>query len=92
MYTLMDGMKLHQESPTTFYVPDRVEIMNLKVNDIVKLIFVEEDNRPERMWVHITEANYPNFKGTLGNDPIGLKHLKYKDLVEFEAHHIINIY
>lgn len=54
--------ELNKEAPYTFYLPSSNILGELKVGDLVKLIFVtksEEDDgfHGERMWVAITEMN-----------------------------------
>lgn len=95
-YFLENALKLHEEYTDTFEIPSKEEIDSLKINDLVKLIFTEENDNPEimpeRMWVKITEINEDNFKGILDNDPYYLKSIKCGDEVVFKSENIIDIY
>ena len=72
-YYLENAFELNKEYPDTFKIPSQKEIDSLKVNDLVKLIFVEKNGSPEtipeRMWVKIIEINKDNFVGILDNKP-----------------------
>ncbi|MDA0024176.1 hypothetical protein [Brachyspira hyodysenteriae] len=48
-YYLENAFELNKEYPDTFEIPSKKEINSLKVNDLVKLIFVEENDNPETM-------------------------------------------
>lgn len=95
-YFLENALKLHEEYTDTFEISSKEEIDSLKINDLVKLIFTEENDNPEimpeRMWVKITEINEDNFKGILDNDPYYLKSIKCGDEVVFKSENIIDIY
>ena len=96
---LEDASMIQLEAEYTFYRPSRTVMQQLKVGNLVKLIFnlkpeateLRQDRMPsaERMWVIITERKGDNFKGTLDNDPYFIKNLKHKDIIEFETKHII---
>ena len=83
---------LNKESPYTFYVPSSEVLDKLKVDDLVKLIFVTEKAeydgyRGERMWVQITNINGKRFKGKLDNEPHRLP-LKIGDEISFGIENI----
>lgn len=83
---------LNKESPYTFYVPSSEVLDKLKVDDLVKLIFVTEKAeydgyRGERMWVQITNINGKRFKGKLDNEPQRLP-LKIGDEISFGIENI----
>lgn len=94
MYRLESGVKMSEENPTTFHIPSKEQKNMLKKQDIVKLVFIEDDteHHSERMWVTITDRDGDNFVGELNNEPFELKSIKYGDRVEFHADNIINIY
>lgn len=94
-YTLGNGVKMHAESPETFWIPSDEVKAKLKVGDIVKLVFIPSDRRsmPERLWVKITvAAPGGNFAGLVDNYPMLLEGVDYGDTVAFRAEHIINVY
>lgn len=96
-WTLDDAEIIAKAAKYTFYKPSQSLINKLKVGHLVKLIFrfeTETSNQPgaERMWVEIIEIGDEKFTGTLANDPYYIKDLKYKDVLEFEAKHIIQVY
>ncbi|MFF2877649.1 DUF2185 domain-containing protein [Gottfriedia sp. NPDC057991] len=82
----------NEESPYTFYVLSKVMIDNLAVGDLVKLIFVMEEQEvglsAERMWVEITQINGQKFIGKLDNDPYRLQALKAGDEITFGMENI----
>ncbi|MCU5461442.1 DUF2185 domain-containing protein [Bacillus cereus] len=84
--------ELNKEAPYTFYLPSSNILGELKVGDLVKLIFVtksEEDDgfHGERMWVAITEMNEGGFIGKLDNEPYRLS-LKIGDEISFGVENI----
>ncbi|MFE5321615.1 DUF2185 domain-containing protein [Paenibacillus sp. NPDC056579] len=88
-------VELHKESPYTFYLPSEHVIEQLKVGDLVKLIFLsdvtlENGYEGERMWVEIIERTELDFRGKLANQPFYLKSLQYGDIVNFKSIHICN--
>ena len=97
-YVLDNGEERHNESPESFYIPSRELRDNLKVGDLVKLIFRMEDKinsenvSVERMWVEIKEKNNNFYSGTLDNDPNGDVLIKCGLCVNFNAEHVIQIY
>ncbi|WP_157151709.1 DUF2314 domain-containing protein [Brachyspira sp. SAP_772] len=95
-YYLENAFELNKEYPDTFKIPSKKEIDSLKVNDLVKLIFVEENDSsetiPERMWVKIIEINKDNFVGILDNNPYYIESIKYGDEIVFKVENIIDIY
>lgn len=87
-YTLVDAREMHRKYPETFDVPSELEILMLQVGDNVKLCF----NEKERMWVKITEiVNIDHIIGTLDNDPVDVKEIKYGDRIEFSYRNIYSI-
>ncbi|MEI0488440.1 DUF2314 domain-containing protein [Brachyspira pulli] len=95
-YYLENAFELNKEYPDTFEIPSQKEIESLKVNDLVKLIFVEENDNPEtmpeRMWVKIIKINKDNFIGILDNYPYYIESVKYGDEIVFKIENIIDIY
>lgn len=95
-YYLENAFELNKEYPDTFEIPSKKEIESLKVNDLVKLIFVEKNDSPEtipeRMWVKIIEINKDNFVGILDNKPYYIESVKYGDKIVFKIENIIDIY
>ena len=95
-YYLENAFELNKEYPDTFKIPSQKEIDSLKVNDLVKLIFVEKNGSPEtipeRMWVKIIEINKDNFVGILDNKPYYIESIKYGDEIVFKVENIIDIY
>jgi uncharacterized protein YegJ (DUF2314 family) len=91
-YILEDGIELHRNSPHTFQIPSIQKKVALKKGDIVKLIFNQDKRMTERMWVIITKAKYPNYEGTLDNNPLFIDTIKYGDKIKFHANNIVNTY
>lgn len=96
-WTLDDADIIAKEAKYTFYKPSQSLINRLQVGNLVKLIFRFETDTPnqpgaERMWVEITAIQNGKYSGTLANDPYYIKDLKHKDVLAFEARHIIQVY
>ncbi len=94
-WKLTDSEKLAKENKYTFYKPSRKLTKNLKIGNIVKLIFEFDSSNPkhpssERMWVEITEISGEKFKGILDNHPFYLHELYAGDEIVFEHRHIID--
>lgn len=96
-FELGDGLALHAANPETFEIPPDSVKKRLRIGTFVKLLFSpipapKAGPRSERMWVVITVINADStFVGTLSNDPVITKGLKDKDVVTFEARHIISV-
>ncbi|OGH69194.1 MAG: hypothetical protein A3I29_03345 [Candidatus Magasanikbacteria bacterium RIFCSPLOWO2_02_FULL_44_11] len=95
-FELNDGEAIHQESPTTFYMPPIEARKNLKAGDLVKLIFRMKEKSSdeisvERMWVIVDRKEGEEYVGKLDNDPVGDVYLKAGDEVRFEPRHVIQI-
>ena len=94
-WRLMDAEVSAKEFPYTFYKPSRSITDQLKIGNLVKLIFTfesknEEHPGGERMWVEITEILPTAFKGNLNNMPLFLHELFLDDEIIFEHKHIID--
>ena len=89
---LMDGEKLNQEHPDTFYMPPREDRENVDKGDLVKMIFTSEVCGGERMWVIVTSRAGDGFTGILDNDPFSIEELSAGAEVKFGPEHIIEIY
>lgn len=95
-YHLENIIDSAKEFPRTFLCPSDREIQQLKVGDLVRLIFVfdirTEDNwRGERMWVEISEITGKKYKGFLTNQPVYIKELNLGDSVAFGAENIATV-
>jgi uncharacterized protein YegJ (DUF2314 family) len=94
-YTLEDGEKMHEQSPVNFNLPSLDSRNNLKVGEIVKLVFNIEHSQgydEERMWVIVEKIDGLKYIGCLDNDPHCTGELKAGELVEFSAKHVIAIH
>lgn len=92
-YTLTNATETALLHPDTFQIPPEWAKVGLDVGECVKLgfNFREEEAPGERMWVKITEANYPKFAGTLENTPLFGWELEYGDTVHFTSDNIMDI-
>ena len=53
----------------SFELPTQEDLLKLKVGDSAKLIFRVETDKPERMWVVITDCTSPDeWKAKIDND------------------------
>lgn len=96
-FHLESGERLRDEAPETFHIPSRDARENLRIGDIVKLVFALTDRESadvgaERMWVIVKEEANGRYIGALDNDPFCLVGIKAGDLVEFGPEHVIDIH
>ena len=96
-YSLENVQELNQQFPRTFLIPDKEEIENLEIGELVKLIFAMKKPQingcqAERMWVEIIEKNGNYFTGKLDNDPYYLKTIKCGDSITFKKENIAGLY
>ncbi len=79
-----------------FYLPPQESLLKLKSGDLVKIMFREQDEGVERMWVKITkQQDHSEWTGELDNDPMGEKMskiLKSGDEVIFHPLDIVQIF
>ncbi|QYR24157.1 DUF2185 domain-containing protein [Paenibacillus sp. sptzw28] len=91
-WELVSVYERNRETPYTFYVPSSLVIESLAIGDLVKLIFVSDDEHDdysgERMWVELTQITDEGFKGILTNQPIYISDLNLGDEIDFSADHI----
>lgn len=81
------------EAWVDFYIPDKEDLNNLKLDDIVKLIFISSKWENERMWVQIKKViDNDYFLWNLVNKPHNIKTLNYWDVIRFWKENIIDIY
>ena len=82
-----------------FWLPTDAVIRKLRPNDDVVIIFEAtrnlrmdgKDIGGERLWVRITKADYPYFKGRIdANDPKHV-HVNYGETLEFTNEHISKV-
>ncbi len=96
-FHLENVYKVNKESPRTFLIPNEDEIRSIQIGDLVKIIFIMEEQqddgcRAERMWVEISKISRGGFKGTLNNDPYYLKTISAGDEIDFSAKNIASIF
>lgn len=78
-----------------FYLLEREKHQNLRIGDIVKLIFRFEDDefaQVERMWVVVSETNNGEFTGILDNEPFIKGCLNAGDEIKFNYKNVLEIY
>lgn len=93
-YKILNGEKLNQEYPESFYIPPRPVRENIPIGTIVKLIFdaQAEEDCVERMWVTVTDKLQDHYVGQLSSSPSPYKKLQYGAEIIFRPEHIINIW
>ena len=74
----------------TFFLPNEEHIATVSSDDYVKLIFVDEHNNAERMWVKVISINEKYWQGTLENKAVTLT-IKHGALVIFKPEQIIDV-
>jgi len=100
-WTLADGEELHAKAPDTFELPERWERCNLRLNSLVKLMFLYaepvEGLRGERMWVEVTVgvgkgSERTMYFGKVRNHAAHPKLLpSYDEQVSFEPKHVLAV-
>jgi hypothetical protein len=98
-WCLDDGEKYHEDTPTTFQIPDLVARKVLQPGDFAKLIFriaLDGDDpvSVERMWVIVRERTASGYVGMLDNEPDAIAEngqLWVGTELPFEYRHIISI-
>jgi len=88
-YQLLDGEKINGENPDTYFIPMLEDRQNLNVQDYAQVTF--NGDLPERMWIKINKIIENGYQGILDNNPIGLKNVKYGDMIIFNYSNIIKI-
>ncbi len=93
-WNLDDVSWMALEAPYTFYLPSPQLIAQLRLGDVVKLIFrcpVENDRNwsAERMWVEIVQISGNEFRGKLKNTPNYIPDLSFDQELVFSPQHII---
>lgn len=92
-WRLQNVEELSQLHPRTFFIPPATERANLKPKDLVKLIFVLDEEAPngmeaERMWVQVGGRDGDVYSGFLDNQPSLIKTLEPGDQVQFRSEHV----
>lgn len=89
--SLVDAVLQHSKHPSTFDIPSKMEIQQIKVGGFVKLTFLSPSGG-ERMWVKVVEIKAGGgYKGKLDNTPMFAESLYLGDIIEFEEFNIIDI-
>lgn len=94
-FSLDSGEECHREAPETFELPSWQRRENLVEGDLVKLMFrfiINGNEFVERMWTKVTEVRPDSYAGLLDNDPYCTNRIRAGMRVEFQAHHVIQIW
>ena len=94
---LQDVEALHRSHPRTYSIPRSEQRLNLKVGQLVKLVFLVDPQTiggatGERMWVCVKEAKDDRYLGTLDNEPRIIETLKLGDEIHFGPEHVAALY
>jgi hypothetical protein len=97
MYHLENVEIQHFQHPRTYSIPRSEQRANLRVGQLVKLVFVPDPPRPkaphiERLWLTVIEASDGGYVGRLESRPVVLTGLHAGDHVDFGPHHIAEIF
>ncbi|MGT2742778.1 immunity protein Imm33 domain-containing protein [Streptococcus plurextorum] len=95
-YTLENVAERNQADPRHFLIPSPDEVANLKVGDMVRLIFrlnqpLENGCNAERMWLEISAITDGHYKGILTNQPQFITTINIMDELVFSEEHIATI-
>lgn len=99
-WELDDAEAIHNEHPTSFWLPPRDARNSLQAQQLVKLIFriVTTDERGaeevsiERMWVIVKDRVGDLYIGQLDNDPYCTDEIQAGMEVCFLPNHVIDVY
>lgn len=94
-FTLDDLSSCKEEFGENFEIPSKTRLENLKIGDLVKLIFRFENGefvQVERMWVVISGVKDGKFVGNLDNEPFVKGSLKLGDEIKFDYKNVLEIY
>ncbi len=75
----------------SFKIPLRSQRENLRVGNLVKLVFIDPTRgmpNGERMWVEVVAVEVGRYRGELRNVPVLIEDLREGDLVEFGPEHV----
>lgn len=89
-WRLRNGVKLHEQYPETFWIPNEQVKNDIRPGDRVKLSFGLRGGG-ERMWVEVNEVRGPKLVGTLWNHPAFIPRLYAGDTIKFKRDHIIDV-
>lgn len=89
--SLRSAEESHRENPRTFSIPRSDERKNLKVGDIVKMVFepCQPEESAERMWIIVKKRTGKGYIGELNNQPATIDNLELGDEFEFGPEHVI---
>src|SRR3989344_7381154 len=94
-YFLENCKEMHLKNPSGFEIPPDKDIEELRVGDFARLIFKNERDEGERMWVEITHINKDKggwfFEGKLTNHPIVMTNLVEGDIIRFGKRHFADL-
>ncbi|MDU8358168.1 DUF2314 domain-containing protein [Pseudomonas syringae group sp. J309-1] len=99
-WELDDAEAIHNEHPTSFWLPPRDARNSLQAQQLVKLVFriVTTDERGaeevsiERMWVIVKDRVGDLYIGQLDNDPYCTDEIQAGMEVCFLPNHVIDVY
>ena len=88
-YFLENCKEMHLKNPSGFEIPPDKDIEELRVGDFARLIFKNENDEGERMWVEITNIDKDDwfFEGKLTNKPVVMTNLQEGDTIRFGKRH-----
>jgi hypothetical protein len=93
-WELLSGVERHAKNPETFEIPDEAVRSRLVPGCDAKLIFAlrgHDEERVERMWVHIVGYTETGYAGVLNNEPrTPGTPLALGERIEFGPDHIID--
>lgn len=91
-YIIENAVQLKNENPRTFSIPRSEQRNNLKPEQVVKLIFTDNNGNSERMWVVVQKKENETYIGELNNNPAHIKSLTSGDTINFKANNVVAIW
>jgi hypothetical protein len=89
-WRLRSGVKAHEKSPKTFWIPSEQVKDTVRPGFLVKLAF-DLRGGGERMWVEVQAVKGNRLVGTLHNTPAWIPRLYAGDRIKFKRDHIIDV-
>ena len=106
-WELDSALARHRKSPATFEIPSDEERAQVQVGDMVKLLFLFDEDWPdsegegrageplvscERMWVTTTRVTEAGYEGRLESLPRTTDVIRPGERVSFQSDHIASIF
>ncbi|MDJ0809387.1 MAG: hypothetical protein QNJ01_04755 [Desulfobacterales bacterium] len=90
-YEFEDVALSAREIPYTPPIPEPADIKKLTKDQNVKIVVIDQHGESQRVWVRLTDAQYPVFDGKLLNNPFDIEELEDGTKIRLHSNHILQI-